>query len=67
MRWLNRHPFAYRAAVCLLAAAAVLAVTAGASPLLLLAVPAVCYGLRKLPGRLLLRELGFGQVPRRLL
>ena len=58
MRWLNRHPFAYRAAVCLLAAAAVLAVTAGASPLLLLAVPAVCYGLRKLPGRLLLRELG---------
>ena len=58
MRWLNRHPFAYKAAVCLLAAAAVLAVTAGASPWMLLAVPAVCYGLRKLPGRSLLRELG---------
>ncbi|MDY3281266.1 hypothetical protein [Dysosmobacter sp.] len=58
MRWLNRHPLAYSAAVCLLAAAAVLAVTAGASPLLLAAVPAVCWCLRKLPGRLLLRELG---------
>ena len=60
MRWLNRHPLAYKAAVCLLAAAVIAAaLTEGASfLLLLLAVPAVSRGLRKLSGRLLLREMG---------